>query len=154
MTHLPKAAGQNKFDFAATPITSQLQTKENDSSMKTIPSEVVFGSPTMNCNGTGICRISSMHSVQQDSGVSNCQKTVAQIVPGKNGKITLYFFRSMLCINLFRKHFYKGMLEMEDPCIIPNDLLQSLNIQTRTIQPGKYAITEQNGVFKLDLDCK
>jgi hypothetical protein len=60
----------------------------------------------------------------------------------------------MLCINLFRKHFYKGLLEMQDPCDIPAELLQKLNIQTRVIQPGKYAITEQDGVFRLELDCQ
>ncbi len=154
MTYLPKAAVQDKFVFAASPITPQKSTTENASFQKAIHSEVVFGSPTMNCNGTGICRISSMHSVKADQDTSACQKTVAQLMPGGTGKITMYFFRSRLCINLFRKHFYKGVLEIQDPCIIPDDLMQSLNIQTRTIQPGKYAIAEQNGVFKLELDCK
>jgi hypothetical protein len=108
----------------------------------------------MNCNGTGICRISSLHSVRPEATIGACQKTIAQIVPGELGKITLFFQRSMLCINLFRKHFYKGLLEMQDPCDIPAELLQKLNIQTRVIQPGKYAITEQDGVFRLELDCQ
>ncbi|HAD12784.1 MAG TPA: hypothetical protein DCF33_10140 [Saprospirales bacterium] len=154
MTSVPKAAVQDTYVFAAQPITPQKQTKEIFSKSKAIHSEVVFGSPTMNCNGTGICRISSLHSVRPEANISSCQKTVAQIVPGDYGNITLFFHRSMLCINLFRKHFYKGMLEMHEPCVIPADLLERLNIQTRVILPGKYAITEHDGMFRLVLDCQ
>lgn len=156
MTYLPKAAGQDKHVFEAAPIFIPQNTfHENTSSgFKAIHSEVVFGSPAMNCNGTGICRISSMHTVRQEVDAGSCQRTVAQIVPGDHGKITLYFFRSLLCIKLFRQHFYKGLLEMTEPCVIPADLLDKLQIQTKTIQPGKYAIVEHNGIFRLELDCR
>jgi hypothetical protein len=155
MTHLPKAAGQDKHVFSAAPIFIPSRNHaEEQSGIMAIHSEVVFGSPAMNCNGTGICRISSMHSVHTDDGYGRCQRTQARITTGEKGKITLYFFRAHLCIQLFRKHFYKGMLEMTEPCEIPSDLLDKLQIQAKTILPGKYAIVEQNGVFKLELDCR
>jgi hypothetical protein len=155
MTYLPKAAGQDTHVFEAAPIF--IPTKNHASNLSgimAIHSEVVFGSPAMNCNGTGICRISSMLSVRTDDGYGRCQRTLARIVPGEKGKITLFFFRAHLCIQLFRKHFYKGMLEMTEPCEIPSELLEKLQIQTKTIQPGKYAILEKDGVYRLELDCR
>lgn len=155
MNLLPKAAGQYKYVFSAAPIIIPSNTYNGTKSiLNVIHSEVVFGSPAMNCNGTGICRISSMHSVRTEDGYGRCQRTMARITAGEKGKMTLYFFREHLCVQLFRKHFSKGMLEMEEPCEIPADLLDELQIQAKTILPGKYAIVEHNGIFRLELDCR
>lgn len=114
--------------------------------------DVVFGSPSMNCNGTGICKINGTNSVRRALPSKNCSTTVAQIAVMPNGKISLYFFRELLCIHLYRRHFHKGLLRMNEPCRIPAHLSKGLGIKAKQLLPGEYDVLECDGYFRVDVD--
>jgi hypothetical protein len=115
--------------------------------------EVVFGSPSMNCNGTGICKITGTNSVLSMHLKKDCQLTFGQIAAAPNGKVSLFFFREYLCINLYKKHFRKGILEMKEQCPLPADLSKALNIQGNMLLPGLYTVVETEDYFRVDVDC-
>ncbi|MDO8368555.1 MAG: hypothetical protein Q7T20_17275 [Saprospiraceae bacterium] len=107
----------------------------------------------MNCNGTGICKINITNFGQRSPAKKSCQLTFAIASTAPNGIISLYFFRELLCIQLYRKHFRKGIMRMAEACPIPTDLAKGLNIKSKTMLPGNYAVEELDGYFRVDLDC-
>lgn len=116
--------------------------------------EVVFGSPSMNCNGTGICRITGTNSIKPLSQKKDCRVTFGQISAAPNGKVSLFFFREQLCIHLYRQHFHKGTLTLTEACPLPMALCKALNIEFQQVLPGNYTVMACDGHFRVDLDCE
>jgi len=106
----------------------------------------------MNCSGTGICKLNGNNSVRRALLKKNCHTTIAQIAAGPNGKLSLFFFRELLCVKLYRRHFHKGVLSMHEPCPLPEELSNSLDIKATQLLPGDYEVLECDGYFRIDLD--
>ncbi len=115
--------------------------------------DVVFGSPSMDCNGTGICKITGTNSIRPLFLKKDCLLTKGQICAAPDGKISLFFFREFLCIHLYRQHFRKGVLTMKEACPLPKEISKSLNLKGKRLMPGNYAVVEMDGYFRVDLTC-
>lgn len=63
------------------------------------------------------------------------------------------FLRELLCVNLFRRHFRKGVLEMPEACPIPEELGSQLGLSGNALLPGRYAISERIGCFCVEISC-
>ena len=153
MINRSNVAHLHRNEVSALPIYSKVFRNQTASAIKSISCDVVFGSPNMDCNGTGICRISSYRPDQPMQLKKDCRLTSGMISAAPNGKISIYFFRELLCIKLYRKHFHKGVLEMTEACPIPASIASSLNINSKKLLPGNYSVLECEGYYRVDLNC-
>lgn len=115
--------------------------------------DIVFGMPSQDCRGTGICKLTS--DVFQPLNLNKeCRRTAAFAGRTDGGqKVSLVFFRELLCVNLFRHHFWKGVLEMTESCPLPADLVADLGLKGAVLLAGKYPIQEREGCFRVDISC-
>lgn len=116
--------------------------------------DVVFGSPSADCRGTGICKITGTNGLTVLDQKKECRRTQAILVerPDHSG-VSLIFFRSKLCVQLYRRHFWKGILKMDESCAIPAEMQANLRQPFQQILPGQYPVIEENGYFRVDLNC-
>ncbi len=116
--------------------------------------DVVFGSPSADCQGTGICKITGTNGMHIRSWKKQCQETKAFLVEraDKQG-ISLVFMRSLLCTKLFRHHFWKGVLSMREACPLPVEIQSQLNTRFNKMLPGQYKVVEAAGFFTVEIDC-
>jgi len=115
--------------------------------------DIVFGMPSQDCRGTGICKLTS--DVSAPLNLKNdCRNSVAFAGKGGEGdQVVLVFFRELLCSNLYSRQFRKGVFEMTEPCPLPVDLTEMLELKGNTLLPGRYAILEQDGCFRITISC-
>jgi len=153
MAHFPSAVRPIVSGQTATPISPLILPNKTTYPSKIMRCDVVFGLPSMDCSGTGICKIeiSSFNQPLQTS--KRCQLTFGLVSAGPGGKISIYFFREFLCIRLYRQHFRKGVLSMKEACPISSEISKGLNFQGTKILTGKYALVECNGFFRVDMNC-
>lgn len=116
--------------------------------------DVVFGSPSADCRGTGICKITGTNASFPPSLKKECRITQAMVLSQPDSQVlTLYFYRSWLCTQLYRRHFWRGVLKMDESCPLPEALRASLNTACAEMLPGRYPVTEENGWFRVDIQC-
>ncbi len=113
-------------------------------------SDVVFGSPRNDCEGTGICRITGFNSIQ--SSKKSCRKTrgFARLDTSSNTLI-LQFQRVAMCPRLYANHFYKGSFHMSDPCLMGKDLCAKIGKSSVSLMPGTYAVQEKDGWIRISI---
>lgn len=116
--------------------------------------DIVFGMPSQDCRGTGICKLTS--DLDAPPQLKNdCRNTVAFAGrAGEGRRVMLAFFRELLCAQLYSRHFRKGVLELTEPCPLPENLVNTLKLKGNALLPGKYAIREQEGCFQVELTCR
>jgi hypothetical protein len=153
MTHISTVVRPSRSGRPLQPITPQIFPNEVVQPIKMMQCEVVFGAPSMNCNGTGICRITGTTSFQPFLLNKDCRTTLGHVSKTACGKLSLFFFRELLCIHLFRQHFHKGVLVMDEACPIPEEISIELNFDKKQMQPGKYTIHTCDGYFRVEVDC-
>jgi hypothetical protein len=154
MTHVSSAVRPNLQGSTVQPITTtKIFPNQTTYPSKMMHCDVVFGSPSMDCNGTGICKITGTNSIRPVHLKKSCQLTFGQIAAAPNGKVSLFFFREFLCIQLYRQHFRKGVLTMKEQCPVPSDISKTLNVKAKNLLPGNYAVVECEGYYRVDIDC-
>jgi hypothetical protein len=120
-----------------------------------IQCDVVFGSPSADCRGTGICKITGTNSFATMVQKKACQETSAIAVERTDGQgISLIFFRPLLCSQLYRRHFWKGILKMDEACPLPSQISDNMEQPFSQISAGRYQVVEENGYFRVDVDCQ
>lgn len=113
--------------------------------------EVIFGMPSADCAGTGICKIViNRQSLAPRHRGNDCKSTSALFAcDGDSGEFSLFLFRDLLCVELYRRHLRGGVLELREPCRLPADLLAHFRLPMRTIGPGAYPIEVRPGCFQI-----
>jgi hypothetical protein len=116
-----------------------------------IKSEVVFGSPRNNCQGTGICKISSFNTALRAA----CHKATGWVALSGDGKsLHLAFRRESLCTRLYANHFYKGIFQMTDARTVPAELCKMLHKTSLTLCAGVYNVQEKEGWICIEVVCE
>ena len=153
MTHISTVDRPSRLGRPHQPILSRITPTEDVQPIHIVHCEVVFGAPSMNCSGTGICRITGVNSIQPFLLKKDCSATFGHASKTASDKLSLVFFRELLCIQLFRQHFHKGVLVLEEACPIPEELSSELNLDKKQVQPGKYTIHTCDGYYRVEVDC-
>jgi len=113
--------------------------------------EVMFGSPSSNCGGNGICKI--VATAQNDTAVflrTSCSHSRAFFTTTDDGAgAVLLFRRDWLCSNLMRRHFRHGILEMPEPCPIPGGITTNLGLKINELPAGLHLIEEQGAFLRV-----
>lgn len=115
--------------------------------------DVVFGSPSADCMGTGVCRISARSKGTQIAQASkrNCSSTVGLLFPIEGGKgVTMVLTHAMLCTRLYRKHLRQGILQLDCPCPLPKEVSQTLGLKFNELPIGEYQIQKAEGFLRID----
>ena len=118
-----------------------------------ISCDVVFGSPSADCMGTGVCRITArtVNSPPPIDRARSCRSTVGLLFPVESGNgVSLILTRALLCIQLYRTHVRHGILTLENPCPLPKDIILPLGLKINELSMGKYPIQEGEGFLRID----
>jgi hypothetical protein len=114
--------------------------------------EVMFGSPSSNCDGNGICKIvARSDNPLQMFKRTHCShaKALFAACDGGNGA-SLLFRREWLCSNLMKRHFRHGILEMPEPCSIPSALVATLGLEISQLPAGLHLVEDYGTHFKIN----
>lgn len=121
-------------------------------STKQMSCEVVFGSPSANCVGTGVCKISATTQTPSPTQRErNCRHVSAILLrlQGGNG-VALLIAREMMCANLLRTQFRDNKLKLTELCPLPTEVTQPIALKIKALQPGEYTVNEINGFFRIN----
>lgn len=133
-------------------LKSVFELRQITKGMQQLSCDVVFGSPSANCLGTGVCKISALTSFPNlQPKQRNCQSAPAILIPieGGNG-VSLVIAREMMCIKLLRSQFRNGELTLHESCKLPQDIVSALSLNIRELKPGAYALAEADGFFRIN----
>ncbi|HMX41765.1 MAG TPA: hypothetical protein PK971_11795 [Saprospiraceae bacterium] len=112
--------------------------------------DVIFGSPSQDCRGTGICKISAQQPPENSALRGGCQATTGICTALDGGqRLSIVFFREMLCVQLLRQHLMRDTLELKEPCPLPPALVRYLRLRIRALPPGRYRIEEGQGYYRV-----
>lgn len=116
--------------------------------------EVMFGSPSSNCDGNGICKIvarseqPALRPVQR----TRCDHARALFSAIDGGKgASLCFRREWLCSKLMKHHFRHGVLEMPEPCPIPQEIARALGLSIGELPAGLHLIEDYGTHFRINI---
>lgn len=111
--------------------------------------DVVFGAPSADCMGTGVCKIMAISNVANQAGNSrNCRSALGIISKSATG-MTITFPRERMSLYLFRRHFRYGGLQLDEPCELPEKLVAFLGLEQTTLQPGWYPVEAGPDCYKI-----
>lgn len=116
---------------------------------ETVCCEIIFGSPSMNCRGTGICKITSTEELTSLS----CARFRAHITLRRDGHGLLVFFsKDQLADAAFSRHFPEDKLVMNEPCVVPEFIRTSLNTDIQYISAGRYQLQAEGTYVFISVD--
>jgi hypothetical protein len=111
--------------------------------------ELMFGSPSSNCGGNGICKIIAKQPDNRPAFRTHCSRAKALFVTGQDSQtVSLVFRREWLCSNLMRHYFRHGIFEMPEPCPIPSQLVAASGTALSELPAGLHPI-EDCGAYLL-----
>ncbi|HNL37693.1 MAG TPA: hypothetical protein PKL15_03620 [Saprospiraceae bacterium] len=111
--------------------------------------EVIFGMPSADCAGTGICKIVvNRTNVQQEKKECKCTGAIFAR-SGETGEFSMLLFPELLCTRLYSRHLRQGILQLHEPCRLPVDMVTSLHLPFRLLQPGSYAVEVRHGYYQI-----
>lgn len=133
-------------------LRSAFQPRQLKKGMQQLSCDVVFGSPSANCLGTGVCKISARSPLATpDMQRQNCASAPGILIALEEGQgVSLVMAREMLCVKLMRTQFRHNALTLQEPCRIPDDVVFALGLKFRHLRPGTYQLEEANGFFKIN----
>jgi hypothetical protein len=112
----------------------------------------VFGAPSANCVGTGVCKIIAKSDTETIASLKkDCKRVSALLMPCEEGRgVSLIIAREMMCIHLLRTQFRNGLLSLNESCGLPGSIVSQLELKINRIRPGAYTIDEVNGFFRIN----
>jgi hypothetical protein len=133
-------------------LRSVFELRQLTKGMQQLSCDVVFGSPSANCMGTGVCKISALATQPNLYSKSrNCESAPGILIPFEGGAgVSLVIAREMMCIKLLRNQFRGGALTLHEPCRLPNDVISALSLKFKELKPGRYTLEELDGFFRIN----
>ena len=105
--------------------------------------EVVFGSARLGCRGTGICKLSTIDSNENQSNLMlPCRKGIALISVTAENQIRFNFEKASLCNVTLKKHFGSQFFILTEAFLIPMTVKKVLLIDREEIAPGVYPVLD------------
>ena len=118
---------------------------------KSLRCDVVFGSPSVGCRGTGICKLNAHNSARAVALKQNCRGVVALLVSSNEGEgVSLILPRELLCTHIVRNHLRHGVLQMTEPCKIPGNIVATLGLKIKSLPPGNYPVENLHRFYRID----
>jgi hypothetical protein len=109
---------------------------------------VVFGSPRMDCVGTGICKLETTFQTAVSEAKPNgrCRVTRGFIATLRGSAFAALLLPEVfLCARVWRNHLSEGLLVLDSACPIPATMTQKLGLKTKVLPPGIYPVQRVHG---------
>lgn len=135
------------------PEQNLIRPQRETESTRQLSCDVVFGSPSADCMGTGVCRISARTAGSPSAGdrKRSCRSTAGLLFPIEGGHgISMVLTRALLCTQLYKTHLRHGTLSLESPCPLPKEVIRPLGLKITELPVGKYRIRESQGFIRID----
>lgn len=114
--------------------------------------DVIFGSPKLECLGTGICKIVNYTNAQPIQLGKDCKRAPAFLRSNQDGSVLqILLFRELVCLNVYKNHLRSGVFDMPATCFVDADLAAELGLVSRTLAPGQYDIEEKENCFHINI---
>lgn len=115
---------------------------------KIIDSQVVFGTPSRDCSGSGICKVYTIHAAKR-------LQIACEMVPARfavsDQDLLISFSEAECSESLKQKQFRDMHFWIEEAFQLPSWLAQKLEIPAAFIPAGGYLIQRKNGFIWLKL---
>lgn len=135
------------------PDQNLIRPRRETESTRQLSCDVVFGSPSADCMGTGVCRISARTggSPSATDRKRSCKSTTGLLFPieGGNG-VSVILTRALLCSQLYKMHLRHGKLKIETAYPLPKSVTQILGLKIKELAIGEYPISEAEGFLRID----
>ena len=105
-----------------------------------VKSEVVFGSPSQNCSGSGICFVAAYRPYRPLRW--SCPRTLSLLSSDNPYRFSMHFRREDLSPDLQQKYFNSPVFCIEEPVMLAKSLCKSLGLAHETLPRGTYPIYE------------
>ncbi|MCB9316685.1 MAG: hypothetical protein H6569_11145 [Lewinellaceae bacterium] len=117
-----------------------------NTSVREVEMEVVFGTPSKNCAGAGICLISSRFP---DKYKIPCPHAPAIIhfLPG--GELVFRFRKTRITTPALRAYFKSSDFLVEEAFDLPKRLIQRWQLPKTQVPPGRYLLEEYSQEWRL-----
>ncbi len=135
------------------PNQNLIRPQRETESTRQLSCDVVFGSPSADCMGTGVCRISArLPGMAHTSELKrSCRSAMGLLFPIEGGKgVSLILTRAMLCTQLYKTQLRHDSLILVDPCPLPKNVVKPLGLKFTELPAGKYLIQQAEGFLRID----
>lgn len=114
--------------------------------------DVIFGSPKLECLGTGICKIVNYTNTKPIQLGKDCKRAPAFLQTNHDGSVLqIILFRELVCLNVYKNHLRTGVFNMSSPCVVGAALAAELGLTGRTLVAGQYAVQEKGNCFQISI---
>lgn len=114
--------------------------------VKEVEMEVVFGTPSRNCSGSGICMITSRFP---DGYTIPCPHARAIIHFSPGEELVFRFRKQRLCNRAVQAYFSPGFFLVEEPFSLPQRLVRQWSLPITQVSPGRYLLEEYSSEWRL-----
>lgn len=114
--------------------------------VREVEMEVVFGTPSKNCSGTGICMIAGRFP---QGYTIPCPHAPAIIHCIRNQELVFRFRKHRLPEEAARTYFSTGSFLVEEAFSLPQRLIRLWGLSIEAIPPGRYLLEEYSREWRL-----
>ncbi len=117
--------------------------------LKTVHAEIIFGSPSANCQGQGICRVLS----GTETTSCSCAKFPVRVSASTHSSgISFLFSKAVLPETIQALYFDNKVLIVREIFFISPLLASELGLATCRVKPGEYSIGDKGDTFEIRME--
>ena len=113
---------------------------------KRVKSEIILGSPGMDCQGVGVCRVMAYGA----SFEGKCPVVTAWISMTDEGKLRSAFWKSTMDRRLMKRHFGWLLFQVFEMYELPFVLTKPIATEALKVYPGIYPVWETSRFLIVD----
>ncbi len=114
--------------------------------VREVEMEVVFGTPSKNCSGAGVCMIAGRFPEGYQIACPHAP-AIIHFLPGN--ELVFRFRKKHLNPDLVRRYFSAKRFVVEEPFRLPAQLVEQWKLPVRTVPAGYYAAEEYTQEWRL-----
>ena len=118
---------------------------------KIIDSQVVFGTPSRDCSGSGICKLYTIHAAKHLN--ISCEMVRARLALSDE-HLQLSFPEALCSERLLMQHFSNAHFVMDENFVLPTWLSRKFDCPSVFVPVGEYPILRKSGFIWLKLPLR
>lgn len=136
-------------------MTTLTQTlTRTDVRSRLISADVVFGSPSKKCAGTGICKVTTRSAALFDPELPCCNKAAADILYVKQDRLLFRIAKQGLCAKVINGQFAYGQFKIEEPLLLPGFILEAFDLPPAQLVSGTFPVQFFETFLEVELRYK
>ena len=118
---------------------------------KIIDSQVIFGTPSRDCSGPGICKIYTIHGARRLNIA--CEMVLTRLAV-LDEELQLSFSETACTERLIQQHFINAYFAMDEKFVLPTWLSRKFECPSVFVPVGEYPILRKSGFIWLKLPLR